>query len=87
MTLGSELACQPNKTYKRLPNLDRTTQMIERLIKTSVLASTPHRYFFSNRAQQGHAVLIRNHPLMEHCLRKKYLNVIAVFNGLDNVFT
>jgi len=42
MTLGSELACQPNKTYKRLPNLDRTTQMIERLIKTS----TPHRYFF-----------------------------------------
>jgi len=24
---NSELACQPNKTYKRLPNLDQTTKM------------------------------------------------------------
>ena len=41
---------------------------------------------FSNRSQQGYAVLIYNHPLLKHSLRKNAY-VIAVFHRLDNVFT
>jgi len=72
MTLGSELACQPNKTCKRLPNLDRTTQMIERLIKPS----TPHRYFFSNQLNRAMRYLFATTRWWNDiCLRKKYLTV------------